>query len=170
MQARRVWRVVMLCAVMTGVAGMAIAQSSAPSRGRGGVFVMPDEVAGGVASSQDVGIDVRPALSAAVAWLVLTDDGLADKSWEAAAPLFRQSLSASAWQQALQAARAPLGHVISRKIASAAFTRVLPGVPDGEYVVIQYETVFQNKAQATETVTSARGSDGHWRVAGYLIK
>ena len=29
----------------------------------------------------------------------------------------------------------------------------LPGAPDGEYVVIQFETAFQNKARAVETVT-----------------
>jgi hypothetical protein len=44
------------------------------------------------------------------------------------------------------------------------------GAPDGEYVVIQYDTKFDNKAAAVETVTVARGKDGVWRVAGYYIK
>jgi hypothetical protein len=45
----------------------------------------------------------------------------------------------------------------------------LPGVPDGEYVVIQFSTVLEKKAAATETVTPMKGPDGHWRVSGYYI-
>jgi len=42
---------------------------------------------------------------------------------------------------------------LSREVASAEYTTKLPCAPDGEYVVIQYRTKFQNKADAIETVT-----------------
>jgi hypothetical protein len=45
----------------------------------------------------------------------------------------------------------------------------LPGAPEGEYVVIQYETQFEHKAGAIETVTPLREKDGSWRVSGYFI-
>ena len=40
----------------------------------------------------------------------------------------------------------------------------------GKYVVIQYTTRFANKADATETVTPMRETDGSWKVSGYFIK
>jgi len=46
----------------------------------------------------------------------------------------------------------------------------MPGAPDGEYVVIQYETEFEKKASAVETVTPERDKNGTWRVSGYYIK
>jgi hypothetical protein len=46
----------------------------------------------------------------------------------------------------------------------------LPGAPDGEYVVIQYETSFEKKAFAIETVTPSFEKDGIWRVSGYYIE
>ena len=42
--------------------------------------------------------------------------------------------------------------------------------PDGNYIVLQYDTLFENKAAAVETVTLSQDSDGQWRVAGYFIK
>jgi hypothetical protein len=60
--------------------------------------------------------------------------------------------------------------VVARKLKSKQYTRTLPGAPDGEYVVIQYETTFENKQSATETVTPMLDKDGVWRVSGYYIK
>ena len=58
----------------------------------------------------------------------------------------------------------------SRTLKSATFARTLPGAPDGEYVVIQYETAFENKAAAVETITPMLDKDGSWRISGYYIK
>jgi len=46
----------------------------------------------------------------------------------------------------------------------------VPGAPDGKYVIIQFETSFENKASAVETVTPMQDADGVWRVAGYFVK
>jgi hypothetical protein len=46
----------------------------------------------------------------------------------------------------------------------------LPGAPDGEYVVIQFKTAFENKKFAIETVTPMLDGDGKWRVSGYFIR
>ena len=74
------------------------------------------------------------------------------------------------WVHAVTAVRAPLGPLKSRTLKSANFTRSLPGAPDGEYVVIQFDSQFEHKASAVETVTPMRDKDGIWRVAGYYIK
>lgn len=58
----------------------------------------------------------------------------------------------------------------SRKLKSATYTKTLPGAPDGEYVVIQYDSSFVNKKSAVETVTPMLDKDGKWRVSGYFIR
>jgi hypothetical protein len=37
-------------------------------------------------------------------------------------------------------------------------------------VVIQYETVFEKKQAAIDTITPMLENDGKWRVSGYYIK
>ena len=66
--------------------------------------------------------------------------------------------------------RAPLGKLVSRKLKSREYAEKMPGAPDGRYVVVQYDTVFENKASAVETVTPMADPDGVWRVAGYFIR
>jgi hypothetical protein len=46
----------------------------------------------------------------------------------------------------------------------------LSGAPDGEYVVIEYETSFEKKRNGIETITPMKDADGEWRVAGYFLK
>jgi len=62
------------------------------------------------------------------------------------------------------------GAVKSRRVASSQATHSLPGAPDGDYVVIHFATSFEQKADATETVTPMKDPDGHWRVSGYYIR
>jgi hypothetical protein len=64
----------------------------------------------------------------------------------------------------------PLGAVISRSLKAKNFATSLPGAPDGEYVVIQFATSFENKTSAVETITPMMDKDGQWRVSGYYIK
>ena len=107
---------------------------------------------------------------AARAWLALADAGGAAESWGAASALFRRAVSAEDWGRALDAARGPLGPVVRRTLKDARPATELPGPPDGEYVVFQFETEFERKRSAVETVTPMRDPDGQWRVSGYYIR
>jgi hypothetical protein len=113
---------------------------------------------------------ISQAKAAATAWLALVDAGNYAGSWEQSAGLFKAALSQSAWVSAAQAKRAPLGALKLREVNSTAFTRKMPGAPDGEYVVIMYASQFENRADATEIVTPVREKDGSWRVSGYDIR
>jgi type IV secretory pathway TrbL component len=126
-------------------------------------------LAGGAAQAQGAEA-IAKAEAAASQWLSLTDSAGYGASWEQAAGLFKAAVSKANWESAIQGVRAPLGAVKSRKLKSAQFTKSLPGAPDGEYVVVQFETQFENKAGALETVTPLKERDGSWRVSGYYIK
>jgi len=104
------------------------------------------------------------------AWLALVDSGKYADSWQEASQIFKAAVTREQWQGALRGSRDPLGKMLSRKLKSAAYTKTLPGAPDGEYVVIQYESSFEHKQSAVETVTPMLDKDGKWRVSGYYIK
>ena len=70
----------------------------------------------------------------------------------------------------MQSFRQPLGKVKSRKLMSKKYTKNLPGAPDGDYMVIQYRSSFENKKSAMETITPMLDKDGKWKVSGYYIK
>jgi len=120
--------------------------------------------------SADEADAITKAQESAQAWLELVDAGKYPQSWEETAEYFQTAVTKANWEAALKGARKPLGALTKRGLKSAKFTRTLPGAPDGEYVVIQYETQFENKASAIETATPLREKDGSWKVSGYFIK
>ncbi len=110
------------------------------------------------------------AQQSAEAWLQLVDSGRYSESWNESASLFKAAVTTEQWDQMLHAARDPLGKLQSRKLRSATYTKSLPGAPDGEYVVIRYDSRFEHKQSAVETITPMLDKDGLWRVSGYYIK
>jgi hypothetical protein len=107
---------------------------------------------------------------AAIGWLQLLDAGDASATWASASAAFKAALTSAQWRQALQGARTPLGAVRTRRAKSTRFTRSLPGAPDGQYAVLEFDTAFENKTVAVETLTAVLESDGVWRVGGYFIR
>ena len=116
------------------------------------------------------GAGTGDAIAAANSWLALVDEGSYGESWERACEYFRNVVPKDQWERQVAGVRTPLGKVLSRELHSAEYTTHLPGAPDGEYVVIQYETKFENKASSVETVTPMRDSAGAFRVSGYYIQ
>ena len=110
------------------------------------------------------------AQKSAEQWLALIDTGKFGESWETAAAYFKKAISKEKWESTLGAVRQPLGDLVSRKLKSAKYSKSLPGAPDGEYVVLQFDTSFTNKKVAVETVTPMLEKDGTWKVSGYFIK
>ncbi len=104
------------------------------------------------------------------AWLDLVDAAKYKESWQDAAPFFKERVPEEIWTNAITSVRGPFGNVLSRELIGARYTKSLPGVPDGEYVVIQFKTAFQNKAEAIETITPMLTSNGAWKVSGYFVK
>jgi hypothetical protein len=112
----------------------------------------------------------KAARDAAKSWLGVVDSGKYAESWSQASSIFRKQVSAEQWENAVRSARGPLGKLLTREFRSAEYSRTLPGAPDGEYVVIQYDGSYENKKEALETVVAMKEKDEAWRVGGYFIK
>lgn len=113
---------------------------------------------------------IEKAVTAAKAWLELVDKSDYDESWETAAALFRQAVTQEQWRQKISAARAPLGKRVFRKLVLTRYETSLPQAPAGEYVIVQFKTIFEEESHTLETVTPMKDPDGEWRVSGYYIR
>ena len=113
---------------------------------------------------------VDQAIKTAESWLKLVEEGSYRASWDQASTLFRNAVAEEQWDRQVGAVRQPLGAMRSRKLKAAKYASSLPGAPDGQYVVIQCDTSFENKKSAVETVTPMMDKDGQWHVSGYYIK
>jgi len=64
----------------------------------------------------------------------------------------------------------PLGPRLSRQFKQVQHTKSMPGAPDGDYVVMQFDTRFANKQAAVETVTFMQEKHGTWKAVGSYSK
>jgi len=135
-----------------------------------GCFVLSIAVSG-IASDQPVVDQAESeALSAAQSWLELVDASQYAESWQNAASFFTKAVTKEKWNESMISFRQPLGKIVKRTLKSKQYTRTLPGAPEGEYVVVQFNTEFEHKKAAVETVTPMKEKDGSWKVSGYYIK
>jgi hypothetical protein len=160
------------CLACGGSTANSAPAASAPPTSEPTAATSPAEPAASDTAASDTAASeaVTAATSAAESWLKLVDDARYDASWTNAASAFRKAVSTEAWSKAAGTVRGQVGKLLSRKLSSAHYTTTMPGAPDGNYVIIQYDASFENKASAVETVTPMRDPDGTWRVAGYFIK
>jgi hypothetical protein len=111
----------------------------------------------------------HPAVQSALAWLSLVDAAKYDQSWSQAGALFQHGVAQDQWPATVARVRDPLGPVLSRTLRGAQEAHQLPGAPDGDYRIVQFDTSFTHKASAVETVVLADEA-GAWKVNGYFIK
>ncbi|PXW86779.1 uncharacterized protein DUF4019 [Nitrosomonas sp. Nm84] len=108
--------------------------------------------------------------SSARAWLEGVDSGKYKESWENSSALFKTKTSELEWIKSITALRASRGTVSARYIATAAAAKSLSGLPDGEYIVLQFYATFTEKGLALETVTLVKTHNEIWQVVDYSMK
>ncbi len=112
----------------------------------------------------------KDATAAAEQWLRLVDEGKFNSSWLQASTYFRNVTTKQQWRQQVAVWRTALGSVVSRKLRTEQYLTTMPGAPDGDYVMIQYDTSFTHKKSAVEIVVPMMDADGKWRVSEYSIR
>jgi hypothetical protein len=123
-----------------------------------------------MAQAEDHSKDEKAALQAAEKWLETVDKGAYGESWDATADYFKGNMTKNGWDAALKGILPAMGKMNSREFVSSRYLTRMPGAPEGKYVMIQFKTSFENKAEAIETVTPQKDEKGKWRVCGYFIK
>lgn len=103
-------------------------------------------------------------------WLMQIDRERYADSYADLAESARAAASAEQWEEPLAQFRKPLGALVSRANKEIQDLSSLPGLPDGAYRIVTFNTDFEKKKGAVETVILTREEDGIWRPAGYFIR
>jgi len=115
-------------------------------------------------------VDEAAAHVSADAWVGLVDQARYAESWDAAAPIFQASMTKEHWDGAVKGARGPLGPLASQKFRAAEYKASLPGAPEGEYVVIYYDSAFAEKSKAPRRPSRSPRPPtmpGRWRATSF---
>ena len=130
-----------------------------------GLLAVPSALAGQQQTASE-----RDVAAAAEAWLKILDAGEYRETWNQAAPLFRTSLTAEQWEAAARPVRERVGALVSRTVQKVTPTTTLPNAPAGEYMVVEFSSVFQGLPRAVETVVMRREAEREWRVVGAMVR
>lgn len=142
-----------------------IVAAAAVLQGAGGVRPAAAPVALAVSYSASD----KASAGAAEAWARLLDGQRWGESWKASSTMFKSKINEAGWVSMIQPLRGQLGPVSSRSLKGVSSTSTLPGAPDGDYRIVQFDTAFANKADAVETVVLSREGTA-WAVSGYFIR
>jgi hypothetical protein len=107
--------------------------------------------------------------AAAKSWLALVDANNYAQCYQSAADIVRQGVSETKWEEMVQFGRGKAGALKSRELQAVQFTKTLPGVPDGDYANVAFDTDFETKGPSTEVITLVH-EHGKWKVGGYHIE
>ncbi len=102
-------------------------------------------------------------------FLMLVDGGKYAESWQSSARLMQETIAQNDWVEKLGKARNLSGELVQRVRKSASYSTEAMDSPEGEYIMLIYESDFQKVGQVSEYVTVMLEGD-EWKVAGYFIQ
>ena len=110
------------------------------------------------------------ATAAAEKFLHQVDAGQYAASWQDAASLLKKKVTEADWVDQLRRTREVTGPLVKRTQSGMTYSPSAKDSPEGEYILIVYDSTFQNRKDITENVTVMLDQDKTWRVGGYFIK
>jgi hypothetical protein len=111
----------------------------------------------------------KKAMATAMEFLHMIDAEKYAESWQSAATLMQDSVTQQEWVETLTKTRARSGALIERTEENASYSTTAKDSPDGEYILLTFDSKYQNTKSVSEYVTVMLEGD-RWRVAGYFIK
>lgn len=97
------------------------------------------------------------------------DKGEYEQSWTKADQLFQHTITQKEWVTALNENRKNLGKVKSRTLKDQRIAWNPHNLPKGAYMVVEYNTSFENTPNSGELLTLRHDPDGKWRVLTYQV-
>jgi hypothetical protein len=114
--------------------------------------------------------DDKDTIAAAQKWLELLDAGKFGAAWDVSSAYLKSVVTRKEWIAGVGNARKPLGKVKSRTAEKFARSHSLPGAPDGDYSIIEFDTLSASGKRASEQVIWVLEAGDIWRVSGYFIR
>jgi hypothetical protein len=101
-------------------------------------------------------------------WLTLIDDQNYTDAYKQMGATARAKASEPQFTTKVSGKRIPLGAMSSRTLKDVNVAKTLPGMRDGQYTTVRYDSAFAHKAAAVESVT-LESENGAWSVIDYHI-
>ena len=168
---RRTLALLAMAAGFSLLAGQTAAQTPPPT----GLPIAPPATLPG--SQAPIDSDEQPTLEddkatieAGAKWLALLDAGKFGAAWDVSSAHLKSVVTRQKWVTEITQVRKPLGKLRTRKAEKFARAHSLPGAPDGDYSIVEFESVYANGKQATEQVIWMFEADSVWRVSGYFVR
>jgi hypothetical protein len=130
------------------------------------IAIIPPLANGSTLAAPPADIPVRTVET----WLHHVDTLQDAACWKEASQFLQHNIPPQEWERILKSIRAPIGTVIVRRHMVTQYTTRLPGILDGTYAILQFDSKFTGQDSAIETVVFSKESDGQWRAIGYSMK
>jgi hypothetical protein len=115
------------------------------------------------------GATEQAAQRQALGFLGYLDQGRFADSYAYTGLLMRSQLDPQTYTSKIANMRTGVGPLQGRELIDAVPASIVPGAPEGQYIVLHYHANYQNLSDAVDTVTLAFAK-GYWRVIGYYVK
>ncbi len=103
-------------------------------------------------------------------YLELLDQNQYEDAWLAMSDFFQALNNQDHWQSRQQVIRAAYGSLGSREFLRITERQSYSHSPDGKYVIVQYKSIFQNKADTYETVVLDCRNSPSCSVRDYVMR
>jgi len=117
--------------------------------------------------------DSEKAAAAQVAaekFYALVDADQFAASWQNCAPLLKEKVTEQEWVRQLSKTREVGGPLIKRTLKDMTYSTSAKDSPEGEYILLIYDTTFKTRPDSSENLTVMLDKDQIWRVTGYFIQ
>jgi hypothetical protein len=115
-------------------------------------------------------ISVTEAQDEASQFMNLIDAGQYGGAWADASPIMKDVITQSQWISAMTETRRKLGNVLSRKLVSNKSRNILPFGTQGNFMILQYRTLFSWNVYQDEIIVLTTNEREQWRVFSYTLQ
>ena len=116
------------------------------------------------------GIDGKAIAKTAKSWIVKLDKGYFQQCYDETSQTLKNNLDRKQWFDNMTAYRKPLGESGKRKEINMFYEAQLQTGERGDFVTVQYGSVFQQKLAVVENITFVKEEDDSWRILVYWLK
>jgi len=109
------------------------------------------------------------AIAIAETFSATIDDNNYQAAYQSGSKLLHLTSTENQWISEIGRTREVLGTALQRKLKAVKSISTYPGLPDGEYMLVYFETKMEHKEKAAEVLLVAQ-IDGAWKVCSYHLK
>jgi len=114
--------------------------------------------------------ETTPALEDAQSFLELIDAGNFPQAWWEGSELLHLNSELDDWVESSRIRHDLFGEFSERRVKTFSVRSSYPGLPDGEYAILLFDSSFEHKQAALEMLVMVKDPYGGWKVVSYRLR